>query len=289
METACGFCIGAGCAPSSNAVSVRTNNRNFQGRSGTETAGIYLVSPETAVACALTGEMTDPRDLGINYDRPPLPDQYLIDDSMILDPQLSLDQPIIRGPNISEPPVPDPFLDQIKGVCTIKVGDKITTDDISPAGFRLKFRSNIPKYASFTFELIDNTFATRALENKANSVANIIIGGESYGQGSSREHAALCPMYLGVKAVIVKSLERIHRANLVNFGILPLTFVNPDDYDTIEQGDELEIVEPSSITSVESLTVKNLTKNVSFEVSHNLSSRQLDIILSGGVIRTFKQ
>ena len=177
METACGFCIGVGCAPSSGAVSVRTNNRNFQGRSGTESAGVYLVSPETAVACALTGEMTDPRDLGIAYERPPLPDHYLIDDSMILDPQFDLNQPIIRGPNISDPPVPEPFPDQIKGVCAIKVGDKITTDDISPAGFRLKFRSNIPKYASFTFELIDKTFATRALENKANNVANIIIGG----------------------------------------------------------------------------------------------------------------
>jgi aconitate hydratase len=233
--------------------------------------------------------MTDPRDLGIPYERPPLPENYLIDDSMILDPQMNSNEPIIRGPNISEPPVPEPFSEQIIGVCPIKLGDKITTDDISPAGFRLKYRSNIPKYASFTFELIDNSFATRALENKSNSIANIIIAGESYGQGSSREHAALCPMYLGVKAVISKSFERIHRANLVNFGILPLTFTNPEDYDNIDQNDELEIQNCSDISSNSTLMVKNNTKMISFEVAHDLTPRQIQIILMGGIIRSFSK
>ena len=179
MESACRFCIGVGGAPPSNAVSVRTNNRNFFGRSGTESAGIYLVSPETAVSCALTGKFTDPRNLGIKYERPSLPERFIIDDSMILEPKLDASLPIIRGPNISEPPVPDAFLDCISGVCTIKLGDKITTDDISPAGSRLKYRSNIPKYASFTFELRKKDFASISLANKEKKVANFVVAGES--------------------------------------------------------------------------------------------------------------
>lgn len=288
MESACGFCIGVGGAPPSNAVSVRTNNRNFFGRSGTESAGIYLVSPETAVACALKGTMTDPRDLGLKYERPSLPDLFIIDDAMILEPKMDKNLPIIRGPNISEPPVPEEFLDCIKGVCTIKLGDKITTDDISPAGSRLKYRSNIPKYASFTFELRKKEFSTIALENKAKKIANFIVAGESYGQGSSREHAALCPMYLGVKVIIAKSFERIHRANLVNFGILPLTFKNPTDYENIAENNILEITNTSKISPNSIINVKNLTKNISFDAVHDLSDRQIKMILAGGVIRQFR-
>ena len=285
MESACGFCIGAGASPQTDAISVRTNNRNFFGRSGTNSAGIYLVSPETAAACALTGVLTDPRTLkdapfNITYDRPPMPKSFTIDDSMVIEP---IETPnsikIFRGPNISKPPEVADFQNDIVGLCTIKVGDKITTDDISPAGFRLKFRSNIPKYSSFTFELIDNTFSTRCLKNKEETIANFIIGGDSYGQGSSREHAALCPMYLGVKAVIAKSFERIHYSNLVNFGILPLLFKNEADYEKIEKGDALELHDTKSL---DTLILQNKTKGIDISLRHNLSERQIKVILQGG-------
>jgi aconitate hydratase len=289
MESACGFCIGSGASPASDSVSVRTNNRNFFGRSGTDSANVFLVSPETAVACALTGKFTDPRELGIPYSRPNLPKSFLIDDSMVLEPRVGQEVEIIRGPNISAPPKPEDFAEVLKGVCALKVGDKITTDDISPAGFRLKFRSNIPKYASFTFELLDKTFSQRCLENKEKRVANFIIGGESYGQGSSREHAALCPMYLGVKAVITKSFERIHFANLVNFGILPLVFKNPDDYAALDLGDELEINSTSSIKNSKEITLENKTKSRSIQLLHTLSPRQIDIILAGGLLNYTKK
>jgi len=295
-ENACGFCIGMGQAPRNNAVSVRTNNRNFYGRSGTLSAGVYLVSPETAVACALTGVITDPRDLetkyGIEYPDVRMPEEFLIDDSMILPPAEDPDTvEIYRGPNIVPPEPNVPLPQNIEGEVTIKVGDKITTDHIMPAGQRLKYRSNVPKYAEFVFEPVDTTFSSRALENKKRGVHNIIVGGESYGQGSSREHAALCPMYLGVKAVVAKSIERIHRGNLINFGILPLYFANPDDYDKIDQGDKVIIpdVRKALIENTGKLVMKNLTKNIDIPLTFNLSDRERKIVLLGGMLNVASQ
>ena len=295
-ENACGFCIGMGQAPRNNAVSVRTNNRNFYGRSGTLSAGVYLVSPETAVACALTGVITDPRDLetkhGLEYPDVRMPKEFLIDDSMVLPPA---DDPetveIYRGPNIVPPEPNVPLPQNLEGEVTIKVGDKITTDHIMPAGQRLKYRSNVPKYAEFVFEPVDTTFSSRALENKKRGVHNIIVGGESYGQGSSREHAALCPMYLGVKAVVAKSIERIHRGNLINFGILPLYFANPDDYDKIDQGDKVIIpdVRKALIENTGKLVMKNLTKNIDIPLTFNLSDRERKIVLLGGMLNVASQ
>jgi aconitate hydratase len=284
MESACGFCIGSGASPQSEGVSIRTNNRNFFGRSGTKSAEVYLVSPETATACAITGKITDPRTLGIPYKRPNLPPKFIIDDSMILDPTNNSKERIIRGPNISEPPITPPFMSQFHGVCTLKVGDKITTDHISPAGDKLKYRSNIPKYATFTFETTDKTFASRALQNKEHGIHNIIIGGDSYGQGSSREHAALCPMYLGVRAVITKSFERIHRANLINFGILPLNFVNSSDYDNIDPGDQLEFQQVDQIESGKPIHIINITKKRTIPLKIEMSDRERAIILAGGLL-----
>jgi aconitate hydratase len=240
MESACGFCIGSHFSPGSGGVSVRTSNRNFEGRSGTKDAKVYLASPEVAAVAAITGELLDPRASGIAYPRIDEPDAYRIDDGMFIFPTPEMARtPIVRGPNIGEPPRNERASDDIDGVAAIKVGDYITTDDITPAGIRLKYRSNIPKYAGYVFERVDPDFPKICLENKAKGIANIIVAGVSYGQGSSREHAALCPMYLGVKAVLAKSFERIHAANLINFGILPLVFKDVEAYDRIEKGDRL--------------------------------------------------
>ena len=231
-EPVCGFCIGNSQSPQTNAVSIRTSNRNFLGRSGTKSAEVYLTSPETAVAAVITGKMTDPRDLGMDYPQVKMPEKFYIDDSMIVSPSDIPEQvQIYRGPNIGEPPFNSPMPANISGIVTIKVGDKITTDHIIPAGSRMKYRSNVPKYSEFVFEIVDNTFYKRAVEYRDKGKHNIIVGGLSYGQGSSREHAALCPMFLGVKVVIAKSFERIHSANLINFGIIPLTFKTETDYD----------------------------------------------------------
>ncbi len=296
QENACGFCIGMGQAPKNNAISIRTNNRNFYGRSGTLTAGVYLVSPETAVACALTGVITDPRDLeekyGLEYPDFTMPERFIIDDKMVLPPA---EDPstveVYKGPNIVPPEPNEPLPPEIKGEVTIKVGDKITTDHIMPAGQRLKYRSNVPKYAEFVFESVDSTFPSRALANKEKGIHNIIVGGESYGQGSSREHAALCPMYLGVKAVVAKSIERIHRGNLINFGILPLYFENPDDYDKIDQGDKVSIpnVRKALIENTGKLVMKNETKGVDIPLTFNLSDRERKIILLGGMLNVAKE
>ncbi len=288
LESACGFCIGAGQAPPSGGVSVRTNNRNFFGRSGTLDAGIYLVSPETAAACALKGEMADPRDVaeefGIEYPDVALPDRFLIDDTMVIPPledTSSVD--IRRGPNIGNPPEPSPLTEGIHGEVTLKVGDKITTDHIMPAGARLKYRSNIPKYATFVFESVDPEFHRNAFEKKEQGIASIVVGGLSYGQGSSREHAAICPSYLGVRAVIAKSFERIHSANLVNFGIVPLGFADESDYDRIEQGDRVDL--PSIMEDIkkgDTVRGVNITKGIEFELRHSLSQRQIEILEAGG-------
>ena len=286
MENACGFCIGNSQSPKSNAISLRTSNRNFPGRSGTMNANVYLVSPETAAAAVMTGYFTDPRDLKISYPKVKIPERFSIDDSMLIRPvKTKKTVDVCRGPNIGALPRNSELSDTICGQITIKLGDKITTDHIIPAGARMKYRSNIPKYSEFVFENVDTTFAKRAQEIQKAGKQNIIVAGLSYGQGSSREHAALCPMYLGVGAVIAKSFERIHAANLINFGILPLTFCNDSDYDKINQGDELEIIEVRKVIAGNGkLLVKNKTNGVSFCVTCVLSERQKKIVLAGGAL-----
>ena len=241
LECACGPCIGMGFSPNSGGVSLRTFNRNFEGRSGTADARVYLVSPETAVASALTGEIRDPRTLGIEKLEVTVPESFRIDDSAVLAPASPQDADkveILRGPNIREFPVGRPVGDRIAAPLTLKVGDNITTDHIMPAGAKvLPYRSNIPKMSEFCFAVCDKSFPARA---KA-AGESVIVGGANYGQGSSREHAALVPLYLGVRAVIAKSFARIHAANLINAGILPLCFIDPADYDTLTQGEELTI------------------------------------------------
>jgi aconitate hydratase len=286
MENACGFCIGNGQSPQSGAVSLRTSNRNFLGRSGTMDADVYLVSPETAAAALITGKFTDPRDLKIPYPKVKMPQKLLINDSLVIWPEKkkSLVE-IYRGPNIGPPPKNSPLPETIQTQVTIKVGDKITTDHIIPAGARMKYRSNIPKYSEFVFENVDASFARRAKAVKDTGRYNIIVAGLSYGQGSSREHAAICPMYLGVRAIIAKSFERIHAANLINFGILPLTFLSENDYTKIEQQDELEITDARKIIAAGgNLPVRNKTRDYSFSVSCSLSARQKEIILAGGTL-----
>jgi aconitate hydratase len=276
-------------------VSVRTNNRNFFGRSGTKDAGIYLVSPETAAACAIKGVMADPRDVADEYGLEPpdisMPEEFIVDDTMVIPPP---EDPsgveIVRGPNIGNPPEAVPLGDSIKGEVTLKVGDKITTDHIMPAGARLKYRSNIPRYAEFVFESVDAEFHKNALKNKGEGVDNIVVGGLSYGQGSSREHAAICPSYLGVRAVVSKSFERIHSANLVNFGILPLLFASEDDYERIDQGDTIELPRAKEdIQKGEVVKAVNTTKGFDFQLKHALSARQIEILLAGGRLQYTKE
>lgn len=286
MENACGFCIGNSQSPKSGSVSLRTSNRNFLGRSGTMDADVYLVSPETAAAAVITGQFTDPRDLDMAYPQVEMPQKFIIDDSMVIRSEnKGNDVEVCRGPNIGAPPENTPLPAVIEAQVTIKVGDKITTDHIIPAGARMKYRSNIPKYSEFVFENVDHHFADNAQKIKDAGKQNVIVAGLSYGQGSSREHAAICPMYLGVRAVIAKSFERIHTANLINFGILPLIFCNESDYDKIEQGDDLEIADIRKlITAGSDLLVQNKTKKYSFSVTCNLSARQKQIVLAGGAL-----
>lgn len=287
LEATCGPCIGMGQSPCSSGVSIRTFNRNFEGRSGTPSAGIFLASPEVAAAAMLTGRITDPRKLGdpVKVD---LPEKYIIDDGMVIPPS---DHPedveIVRGPNIKPLPIQDELPVDLKGTVLLKVEDNITTDHIMPAGSKiLPLRSNIPAISQYVFEGVDPTFAARA--QAANG--GFVVGGENYGQGSSREHAALAPMYLGVKAVIVKSFARIHRANLVNFGILPLTFSDPQDYQCISRDDQLQITGVrSGLGESQVLVVENKTKGASFEVRHDLTSRQMEIILAGGMLNYTKR
>ena len=289
LESACGPCIGMGQSPNSKGVSLRTFNRNFEGRSGTKDGQIYLVSPEVAAASAITGYLTDPRELGIMPDFV-LPDEFEINDNMVVAPA-SVEEmdsvEVLRGPNIKPFPVTTPLSDKIECECSLKVGDNITTDHIMPAGAKiLPLRSNIPAISKHCFTVCDQEFPDRA-EKLGQS---IIVGGANYGQGSSREHAALAPLHLGVKAVIVKSFARIHRANLINAGILPLTFVNEADYDNISLGDKLlvdNIID--NIKNGRELTVKNMSNGKTFKVSCELSERAVDIVLSGGLLSYTKE
>lgn len=284
LENTCGPCIGMGSAPCSKGVSVRTFNRNFEGRSGTKDASVYLVSPETAVATAVTGVLTDPRTLG-KCPKFDMPEEFLINDNMLIKPlslELATEVQVQFGPNIA--PLPDffPLEDVLTGEALIKLDDNITTDHIMPAGAKiLPLRSNVPEISKYVFEAVDSNFHNRAKEKKG----GFIIAGDNYGQGSSREHAALAPKYLGVKAVIVKSFARIHLANLINFGIVPLTFKNPADYENIEVGDELAVTIGDLKGEV---TLKNITKNIDIQVIHTLSESDAEILKMGGKLSWIK-
>lgn len=289
LECACGPCIGMGQSPNSKGVSLRTFNRNFLGRSGTADAQIYLVSPETAAASALAGVLTDPRTLGAEAPLE-IPEHFTVNDNMILPPADEKDADrveILRGPNIKDFPVAPPLPEMISAKALLKVGDNITTDHIMPAGSKiLPYRSNIPYLSQFCFAVCDKEFAQRCRDNGS----GIIVGGSNYGQGSSREHAALVPLYLGIRAVIVKSFARIHCANLVNAGILPLVFANERDYDGVDQMDELELGDlRGAVSSGAEITVFNRTKNTSFRAQIPLSGRQREIVLAGGLLNDTKE
>jgi len=286
LENACGPCIGMGLAPKSDAVSLRTFNRNFLGRSGTKSANTYLVSPETAAIAAIEGKITDPRKFGALPDYN-MPKKFNVNDNMIippLSPKEAKNVEIIRGPNIKPLPDFNPLPDKLEGEVLLKVEDDITTDHIMPAGAKiLPLRSNIPEISKFVFNMVDESFHDRSLEKGG----GFIVGGENYGQGSSREHAAIAPKYLGLKAVIVKSFARIHLANLVNFGIVPLTFTDKDDYSKIDAGDRFEI----DLTTIKSgkVILKNLTKNLDLELTHSLSDQDLEELMAGGKLTLIKQ
>ena len=288
LECACGPCIGMGFSPNSAGVSLRTFNRNFLGRSGTRDAQVYLVSPEVAAASALSGYITDPTTL------PPIPEivlleAFLVDDSSVLmplPPEKAADAEVVRGPNIKEFPKSRPFADNLDAELVLKVGDNITTDHIMPAGAKvLPYRSNIPKMSQFCFEVCDPAFPERA---KA-AGNGVIVGGSNYGQGSSREHAALVPMYLGIRAVAAKSFARIHAANLINAGILPLTFVNPDDYDTVNQGDALVLNDIRSGMDSGVITLTDKTTGKAMQLKCELTERQKQILLCGGLLPYTKE
>lgn len=284
LENACGPCIGMGLAPCSKGVSVRTFNRNFEGRSGTKDASVYLVSPETAVATAITGVLTDPRTFG-KYPKFEMPEKFSINDNMIIKPlpiEKAKEVEIQYGPNIA--PLPDfPELpDVLEGEALIKLQNNITTDHIMPAGARiLPLRSNVPEISKYVFEAVDPDFYKKAMEKQG----GFIIAGDNYGQGSSREHAALAPKYLGIKAVIVKSFARIHLANLINFGIVPLTFKNPEDYDKIDVGDKLSVTIGDLRGEIKLL---NRTKNIEIPLTHTLSERDAEILKVGGKLPWIK-
>ncbi len=288
VEPSCGFCIGNSQSPGSGAVSLRTSNRNFEARSGTKDARVYLVSPETAAAAVLTGVITDPRDLGLRYPRVEMPEAFVVEDNLIIRPEETpspAEVVIERGPNIGEPLVNPPLPAAIQGVVAIKVGDKVTTDHIIPAGARMKYRSNIEKYSEFVFENVDPGFSRRAAGYRDQGLHNVIVAGESYGQGSSREHASICPSFLGVKIVLAKSFERIHAANLVNFGIVPLTFTREADYDALEADDRLEIPDVrEQVAGATRFAIRNVTRGRDIEVSCELTERQRRIVLGGGAL-----
>jgi aconitate hydratase len=296
LEAACGPCIGQGFSPADGTVSLRTFNRNFAGRSGTKGDQVYLVSPETAVASALTGQITDPRNLpalvGAEHPKVALPRRFHVDDSMI-EPPLSAEAAqtaqVLRGSTIVVPEAPAALPQRLVGQVLLKCGDKITTDHIMPAGTYLKLRSNVPEYAKVVFNSFNEpgrpTFAERGLALKKQGIAGIVVAGESYGQGSSREHAALCPMYLGVRAVIARSIERIHRANLINFCIVPICFADPADYDRLQAGDELVIDDLlGAIRSNDEVRIGKTDGSFTFTGRLELSARDRDILLSAGLL-----
>lgn len=289
LESACGPCIGMGQSPNSGGISLRTFNRNFEGRSGTADGQIYLVSPETAAVSAINGVFTDPRCLGAAAEIE-MPEKFLINDNMVIDPAPVEEMDsveILRGPNIKSYPETHPLTDSIEASCSLKVGDNITTDHIMPAGAKiLPLRSNIPKISEHCFTVCDKEFPTRA---KALG-KSIIVGGENYGQGSSREHAALAPLFLGVKAVLVKSFARIHKSNLINAGILPLTFVNTEDYDKIKLGDMLELPNvKDEIANGKQVTIVNKTTGDTIVADCELSDRTRNIIIAGGLLDYTKE
>lgn len=286
LESACGPCIGMGQAPCSDAVSLRTFNRNFEGRSGTTSAKVYLVSPEVAAASALTGVLTDPRELG-EAPKIEMPGEFVINDNLVVAPAPEGNTvEVVRGPNIKPFPVNKALTDRVSGKALIKVGDNITTDHIMPSNAKLlPYRSNVPYLAEFCLTPCDAEFPARA---KANG-GGFIIGGSNYGQGSSREHAALAPLQLGIKGVIAKSFARIHMANLINSGIIPMTFVNEADYDTNDMNDELAIENAiEQVKKADTVIVKNLTKNREFKVKVSLSDRQVKMIVAGGLLNFTK-
>lgn len=287
LESACGPCIGMGQSPNSGGISLRTFNRNFEGRSGTKDGQIYLVSPEVAAASALAGVLTDPTTLG-EMPEFKLPEVFTINDNMIVPPVAAEDMDnveVLRGPNIKPFPVSKPMAGEITAKCSLKVGDNITTDHIMPAGAKiLPLRSNIPKISEYCFAVCDESFHDRALELKK----SIVVGGSNYGQGSSREHAALAPLYLGVKAVIVKSFARIHMANLINAGIIPMTFADEADYDRIDQMDELKMENLAAQLNSGKVKVENITKGFEFEVKVELSQRQREMLIAGGLLNYTK-
>lgn len=296
LESACGPCIGQGFSPADGVVSLRTFNRNFAGRSGTKGDQVYLVSPETAVVSALTSRITDPRDardlFGLEYPGIQLPDEFIINDNMIeapLSAKKAAQVEILRGPTIVVPETPTPLPERLTGRVLLKCGDKITTDHIMPAGTFLKLRSNVPQYAKVVFNCFNEegkpTFAQRALELKSKGVWGVIVAGESYGQGSSREHAALCPMYLGVRIVIAKSIERIHKANIVNFCIVPVEFADPADYDKINPDAELLIDQLlDAVRSGDEIKIAEADGSYEFVGKLALSQRDRAILLSAGLL-----
>lgn len=287
LESSCGFCIGNSMSPCTDSISVRTSNRNFKGRSGTPSANVYLTSPLVAAASAITGRLTDPMELKMDYPKIDMPEHFEIDDSMIIPPLPKADRAktkICRGPNIGEPPVNGPMPEDISGQVTIRVEDLVTTDHIMPAGSRLKYRSNVPKYSEFVFEPLDKNFCHRAIALRDKGEHNLIVAGLSYGQGSSREHAALCPMYLGVKAVIAKSIERIHAANLVNFGILPLSFASESDWESLPEKTQIRIpgIRKALQDGKENITAFAGDRQITLNMV--ISKRQRDILLAGGLL-----
>jgi len=291
LESSCGPCIGMGGAPGSGQVSVRSYNRNFKGRSGTKDASVYLASPISCAVFALTGSMVDPRESGFSIEAFEEPSQYLINRTFIIPPREDTSGVrVIKGPNIKEVSIKEPLKDRIEAEVLLKLGDNITTDDIMPAGSAvLPFRSNIPVISEFVFRNIDPTFSGRAREAKTKG-GGIIIGGENYGQGSSREHAAIAPMFLGIKAVIAKSFARIHRSNLINFGIMPLIFDDPDDYDRVSRTDRLVVPQvSSSLDDDQKYFVENQTQGITFFVKSNLNEREKEIIKSGGLLPYTKE
>ena len=286
LESTCGPCIGMGQSPITNALSLRTFNRNFYGRSGTLSAKVCLVSPETAAAAAIYGYIVGPRT--VDFEIPSDPECFHIDDSMIIKPdaELKAETEVVRGPNIKPLPINSEFDYEIVKKVMIKVEDNITTDHIAPAGAKvLPYRSNIEKISEFIFMNVKASFHDDCLANGG----GFIVAGSNYGQGSSREHAALAPMYLGIKAVVAKSFARIHRANLINFGIIPFTFVNEADYDNIDEMDELKLTNLHNLQVNVPVTIENLTKGTSYEVTHNLSALDIETILAGGTLNLIRK